>query len=249
MRFVITGATGRMGSTLIDLLEDHPVHDLHVAVTRDLDLQEDSRFVATSDLDAHLEDADAIIDFTLPEATTRFVSTAADVGVPFISGTTGLDSDAESALDGATEVIPVCVASNFSIGIHALTEAVTAAIERLDGYDIEVTETHHAGKEDAPSGTALELVAEIEAHLGDLSERVYGREGVQPRTTGEIGIFARRAGDIRGEHEVLIAGNDEMLSLTHRVGSRAVFAAGAITAAEWTATQPPGRYDMTDVLR
>ncbi len=120
-----------------------------------------------------------------------------------------------------------------------------------------MTETHHDGKTDAPSGTALSLVGDVEAERDDLTTRTYGREGEAPRSTDEIGVHARRAGDVAGHHEVLFAGNDETLSLTHRAGDRGVFAAGALDAAVWlatpdddpTANRPADRYEFSEVLR
>jgi 4-hydroxy-tetrahydrodipicolinate reductase len=124
--------------------------------------------------------------------------------------------------------------------------AVEEAAGALPEYDVEVTETHHNGKVDAPSGTAGLLLERVEAERG-ASERVHGREGDQPRTGGEVGVHARRAGDVTGEHEVLLAGNSEVLELTHRAGDRRVFAAGAVDAAAWLADQPADYYEFSEV--
>ena len=121
-----------------------------------------------------------------------------------------------------------------------------AALEALPGYDVELLETHHNGKRDAPSGTAHTILEEV-AEQRDF-EPVYGREGVQPRTEGEVGVLVRRAGDIRGEHEVTLADNDEVLTIAHRAEDRGVFAAGAIDAAVWLAGREPGLYDFGEVV-
>jgi 4-hydroxy-tetrahydrodipicolinate reductase len=164
-----------------------------------------------------------------------------------VVGTTGFDDEQWAAIEAAAETVPVLVAANFSRGVQALRIAAEAAVETLPGYDVELTETHHSGKRDAPSGTANTLLDAIDETPG-ASERVHGRHGEQPREPGEIGVHARRAGGIRGEHEVLLAGNDEVLTLGHRAESRRVFAAGALDAAVWLAGQRPGMYDFADAL-
>lgn len=192
--------------------------------------------------------ATVVVDFTAPAATATYAATAADHGVAFVSGTTGLGDADHDALGSAAASVPVVWASNFSRGIAALRRAVTAAARAVPGYDVEVTETHHDGKRDAPSGTAETLVDDVVAIRPDLGTRQHGREGVAPRDADEIGVHARRAGDVAGEHEVLLAGEENVLSLTHRAGSRRVFAAGALDAAAWVAGRDPGRYDFDDVL-
>jgi 4-hydroxy-tetrahydrodipicolinate reductase len=193
-------------------------------------------------------DPDVLVDFTVPAASRRYVETCADAGVAAVVGTTGFDEDGREALRDASERIPLLRASNFSRGVAALRRAVREAVAAVPGYDVEVTETHHNRKRDAPSGTAATLVADVEDALGERRPRVHGREGEQPREDGEIGVHARRAGDVTGEHEVLLAGNEEVLSLSHRAGSRGVFAAGALDAAVWLAGRPAGRYQFTEVL-
>jgi 4-hydroxy-tetrahydrodipicolinate reductase len=194
------------------------------------------------------ERPDAVVDFTTPEATVGYAGTCAEHGVAFVTGTTGLDEQQAVAVRAAGETIPVLSASNFSRGVAALRRAVAAAVTAVPGYDVEVTETHHNSKRDAPSGTAETLVSEIETARPDLDTRQHGREGVTPRSAGEIGIHARRAGSVTGEHEVLLAGEDNVLSLTHRAGSRRVFAAGALDAAVWLAGRDAGTYEFDDVL-
>ncbi|MFB6221481.1 MAG: 4-hydroxy-tetrahydrodipicolinate reductase, partial [Halolamina sp.] len=205
-------------------------------------------------LDAALADEeriDCVVDFTAPEATAEYAGICADYGVPFVTGTTGLDgheADPLGALDAASETVPVLHASNFSRGVAALRGAVRQAAASLPDYDVEVTETHHNGKRDAPSGTALTLVADVADERPDLTERQHGRKGETPRADDEIGVHARRAGDVTGEHEVLFAGNGETLSLSHRAGDRSVFAEGALDAAAELAGRDPGRYRFADLL-
>jgi 4-hydroxy-tetrahydrodipicolinate reductase len=175
------------------------------------------------------------------------VQQAAAEAVPAVVGTTGFDETQRQSLEAAAENVPVLIASNFSRGIQALRQAVRTAVDALPEYDIEVTETHHNRKRDAPSGTAKTLLDAIDDIRGD-SPRVHGRNGEQPREVGEIGVHARRAGGIHGEHEVMLADNDEVLTLTHRAESRRVFAAGALDAAVWLAGQRPGIYSFRDAL-
>jgi 4-hydroxy-tetrahydrodipicolinate reductase len=127
-----------------------------------------------------------------------------------------------------------------------LLRTVREAVSALDGYDLELMESHHNGKVDAPSGTAKTILDTVQAERD--VEPVYGREGHVPRDEDEIGVFARRAGDIRGEHELILAGNDEVLSLSHHAEDRAVFAAGALDAAAWLAGRDPGRYEFGAVI-
>ncbi|MFD1599487.1 4-hydroxy-tetrahydrodipicolinate reductase, partial [Halobellus rarus] len=173
--------------------------------------------------------------------------------------TSGYDEAGAETLDAVARDVPFLRASNFSRGVGALRRAVREAVAALPGYDIEVTETHHNGKRDAPSGTALTILDDIDDARGsggdtsdegntETAERVHGRVGEQPREGDEIGVHARRAGDVTGEHEVLLAGNEEVLELTHRAGSRGIFAAGALDAAVWLAGRDPGRYDFDEVL-
>ena len=243
MRAGVTGATGRMGRTVREAVADRG-DEVAFAASRDPDGDLD----AAADLPGLLvaRNPDAVVDFTTPEASVTHVTACADAGVPVVVGTTGFDEDQRAALREAAEDSPVLLGANFSRGVQALLDAVEAAVAALPEYDVEVTETHHNGKRDAPSGTANVLLDRVDETRGR-SERVHGRVGDQPRGDGEIGVHARRAGDVTGEHEVLLAGNNESLELTHRAGSRRVFAAGALDAAAWLADQPAGFYRFEEV--
>jgi len=142
--------------------------------------------------------------------------------------------------------VPVLKATNFSRGVQALLRALEPALDALEGYDVELAETHHNGKRDAPSGTANTILETIQDHR-DL-DPVYGREGIQPRAEDEIGVLVSRLGDVRGEHEVRLGDNDEVLTLAHRAEDRAVFAAGALDAAGWLAAQNPGMFSFGDAI-
>ena len=244
VRIGVTGATGRMGREVRARAAERGDVTVVFATTR-----ADDEFDPEGDFSSLLAEHEphVVVDFTAPEASAEYLTACADAGVAVVVGTTGFDEEGARALDGAAERIPVLHAANFSRGIRGLLDAVSAAVADLSDYDIEVTETHHSGKRDAPSGTANAVLDRIESVRGE-SERVHGREGDAPREPGEIGVHARRAGGIHGEHEVLLAGNDEVLSLTHRAESRGVFAAGALDAAVWLSGREPGRYEFGEVL-
>ncbi|WP_049922732.1 4-hydroxy-tetrahydrodipicolinate reductase [Halopiger djelfimassiliensis] len=251
IRIGVTGATGRMGREVIAAVTDREDCDVAFAVNRDPG-DETVAGVAVepaAEFESLVVDRDprVVIDFTGPASALEYAQACADAGVAFVTGTTGFDETETAALEAAGESIPVLHAPNFARGVGALVNAVGEAVRSLPGYDVELVETHHSAKRDAPSGTANRLLAAIEAN-GEFGERTHGREGVTPRTEGEIGVHALRAGDITGEHEIVIAGNHEEVRLTHRAEDRAVFAAGAVDAAVWIDGRTNGVYDFANVI-
>nr|WP_269844144.1 4-hydroxy-tetrahydrodipicolinate reductase [Halegenticoccus soli] len=264
IRIAVTGAGGRMGREVIRAAGGRDGVTVALAVNRsDVGAVEGVEVEDATDLPGLLaaREPDVLVDFTGPESSVEYVAACAEAGVPVVVGTTGFDDAGAAALRDASEDIPVLVAANFARGVAALRRAVREAVAALPGYDIELTETHHNGKRDAPSGTAKSILDDVvearesaaaRERAGDRDDDaagvVHGREGEQPRRRGEIGVHARRAGDVTGEHEVLLAGNHELLSLTHRAESRGVFAEGALDAAAWVAGREAGRYDFFDVI-
>ena len=249
IRIAITGATGAMGRALIDCAAERDEITTVLLSSRSTLGEETIPCVDPSSLADGLAEsnADVIIDFTVPAATMNAIEQAVEMDIPMVIGTTGFSESQRDSLQRAAESIPLLVAPNFSRGIQALIAGLEATIERLPDYDLEVTETHHHRKRDAPSGTADQLISVIEdARPG--SNRVHGRSGDSPRSTNEIGVHARRAGTIAGVHEILAANNDEVIQLTHRAESRAVFAAGALDAAHWLAGKSPGWYQFAEVV-
>jgi 4-hydroxy-tetrahydrodipicolinate reductase len=249
----VNGATGRMGQTVVETARERGDVTVAFGIAPGADAAEtgadpDLPLYPPDSTDEALaaHDPDAVVDFSVPESTVALAGACVEAGVALVSGTTGFEDDQLAVLQETGQAVPLVLASNFSWGIQALLRALGPAVEALPDYDVELLETHHSGKQDAPSGTAYTLLAEIEEHR-DL-DPVYGREGIQPRTDDEVGVLVRRAGDIRGEHEVTLAGNDEILTITHRAEDRAVFAAGAIDAAVWLADREPGMYDFGDVV-
>jgi 4-hydroxy-tetrahydrodipicolinate reductase len=261
-----------MGREVVELADERSDVEVVAAVNRDPDVnairetpvQSADRFESLLET----EEPHVVVDFTGPESTTEHARAAARQGVAFVSGTTGLEPAHEAALEATSDSVPVLHAANFSRGIAALREAVESVVADLPAYDVELIETHHDGKRDAPSGTAGDLLAAADRarggadgsdDTGDSSgidgedssrgRRVHGREGVAPRRDGEVGVHAVRAGDVTGEHVVVVAGNDEQVRLEHRAGDRRAFAAGAIDAADWVADRDPGRYELREVGR
>ncbi|WP_136588803.1 4-hydroxy-tetrahydrodipicolinate reductase [Salinigranum halophilum] len=249
-RIAVTGATGRMGRELLALASEREDLDLVLAVSGSAEDEVDGVPVADAEALPRLlveNEVDVLVDFTAPAASAEYVAACADAGVAAVVGTTGFDVEQEAALDQASESVPVLKASNFSRGIAALRRAVREAVAALPDFDVEVTETHHNGKRDAPSGTANTLLEDIDELRGD-HPRVHGREGDQPREDGEIGVHARRAGGVPGEHDVLLGGDHEYLSLSHTALDRGVFADGALDAAVWLSGRGAGWYDFGAVI-
>ncbi len=205
-----------------------------------------------SDAEALFAITDAVIDFTVPAATALHATLAARHRTALIAGTTGLSAEQQAAVVAATKQTAVLQAANMSPGINmlmALTKRVAATLGA--DYDIEVLEMHHRHKVDAPSGTALALgraAAEgRQVVLDEVAQRV--RDGhTGARRSGDIGFATLRGGDVAGEHTVIFAADGERLELGHRASSRAVYARGAVRAAQWVYGKPPGLYSMLDVL-
>lgn len=251
MNIAVTGATGSMGRAVLAEATERDEITIALAVSRspDPDRIHGIRIDDAADLENLLAERrpNVLVDFTGPASSIEYVTHAAAAAVPAVVGTTGFDESELDQLRDASESVPVLKAANFSRGIQALLACVTESLDILGEYDIEITETHHNRKRDAPSGTAGTILDHI-ASRRENQTHVHGREGEHPREANEIGVHARRAGDIRGEHEVLLAGNDELLTISHRAESRRVYAAGALDAAVWLAGQPPGWYTFADVL-
>jgi len=260
---VITGASGRMGQMLIGQVSASDRVHLAGAVERaghawvghDIGVAMGGTAVGvivTDNAAEAMQDAQAVIDFTAPEATLAFAKIAADAGVVHVIGTTGMTDAQIGALDGPAKQTVIVRAGNMSLGVNLLTQLTKRVAAALDeDFDIEVIEAHHNQKVDAPSGTAL-MLGEAAAEgrgvaLADVSDR--GRDGITgARKRGDIGFTAIRGGDIVGEHDVMFAAAGERIILRHIASDRAVFARGAIKAAVWGQGKPAGAYDMLDVL-
>ncbi|RVT83304.1 4-hydroxy-tetrahydrodipicolinate reductase [Rhodobacteraceae bacterium CCMM004] len=260
---VVTGASGRMGRMLIHTVCDSPAARLvgaveqggHPWIGRDVGAAMGGSDVGVTVTDDALEamaTAQAVIDFTAPAATRAVAELAAQARAVHVIGTTGLTGEDIAAIDAAARHSVVVRAGNMSLGVNLLTRLVREVAAALDdAFDIEVVERHHRHKVDAPSGTALmlgEAAAEGRGvNLAAMSDR--GRDGITgAREQGRIGFSAIRGGDIVGSHEVIFAGEGEIVTLGHVATDRTLFARGAIKAALWGLEQKPGHYDMLDVL-
>jgi len=259
----ITGASGRMGQMLIGQVSANDRVRLvgaierpgHAWVGQDVGIAMGGTALGVIVTDDPLEaiaPAQAVIDFTAPEATLEFAALCAQARAVHVIGTTGMTDEQIAALEPAARHAVIVRAGNMSLGVNLLTQLtkrVAAALD--DDFDIEIIEAHHNQKVDAPSGTAL-MLGEAAAEgrgvvLADVSDR--GRDGITgARKRGDIGFAAIRGGDIVGEHDVLFAAAGERIILRHLATDRAVFARGAIKAALWGQGKSPGAYDMLDVL-
>ena len=264
MRLVVIGAQGRMGRALVAAITEADGVKVSGAVERQgADaIGQDAGLVAglpalgvpiTTDIEAALDEADGVIDFTAPAATLDFARITAAKGKVHIIGTTGMTAEEESTLKEIAPKGAVMVKSgNMSLGVNLLGKLVEQAARSLDAdFDIEVVEMHHKHKVDAPSGTALLLGQSAAEGRGiDLEENaVKSREGITgARERGSIGFATLRGGSVIGEHTVILAGEGERLELTHRSQDRSIFTRGAVKAALWAKDKPTGYYTMMDVL-
>lgn len=260
--FVITGASGRMGQTLVRLVQaaglrlagclERPGHPW---LGKDIGTCLGGAplgVTVSDDALAAFAGAQAVIDFTSPAATVEFAALAAQARAVHVIGTTGLGPDDLTRIGAAARHAVVIRSGNMSLGVNLLVQLVRQVAAALDpDWDIEIIEAHHRRKVDAPSGTALMLGQAAAAGRGVVLEQVAdrGRDGITgPRERGQIGFAAIRGGDIVGTHDVLFATEGEQIQLRHHATDRAIFARGALKAALWGLGRPPGEYDMLDVL-
>jgi 4-hydroxy-tetrahydrodipicolinate reductase len=262
LRVVVTGVSGRMGSTLVRMVRE--AKDLTLVGGTDqagtasigLDVglaarQRPAELPTLDSLDKALDGADVVIDFTNPEASILHAKVCAERGVPLVIGSTGFSAESNTLVDLAATKIPLVVSPNMSVGVNLLIQ-LTGELARKIGpsFDVEIVETHHRHKKDAPSGTALRLAEEVAIALGrghkDIRTARVGQVG--ERSTTEIGVQSLRGGDVVGEHTVFFLGDGERIELTHRATSRDQFGHGALRAARWIVGRRPGLYSMLDVL-
>ena len=245
---VLVGAAGRMGRAVRDALSGAPELEVKGLVDRAENFGT-AGGVWSANLD-RLSRGDVVIEFSTPAGCREAAERCAAAGAALVSGTTGLDASGEAAIRAAAEKVAVLRASNFSLGIAALRRTLRAALEALPGWDVEIVERHHRKKADSPSGTALALARDTLASRGWTEAALRnGRSGaVGPRPDVEIGVHAVRGGTWVGDHTVLVAGEGEWIELRHVASDRAAFAHGALAAARFVATAPPGLYALEDCL-
>ncbi len=258
-KIAITGAAGRMGRMIAALATESEQFDLvsametpgHELLGTDVG---ELAGVGTFGLDVTdaIQDApEVLIDFSLPEGTLGWLDVCGSAGTAMVIGTTGLTASQQASVADAAAKIAIVQAGNMSVGINVLLKVLADVAKALgDDYDIEVSETHHRFKKDAPSGTAIMLAKAICEVTGKEYGEVaaLGRGGICPRKPGEIGMHALRVGDTVGEHSVHFGNLGETITISHSAHSRKIFARGALRAAKWIAGKPAGLYSMLDVL-
>ena len=246
MKIIICGICGKMGENLLDLLS---TDEADVVCGVDISNNAKVSVPVYKSFEDIKEKADVIIDFSSPAALKGELAWAVKHNTPVVLAATGYSDEQLAYIDDCAKKIPVFKTANFSLGINLLVKLVKEAAEVLgENFDIEIIEKHHNKKVDAPSGTALMLADGANSAFENKKEYLGGREGNTGKRGNEIGIHAVRGGTIVGEHEVLFAGEDEIITLSHSARSKKVFAAGAIKAAKWIVGKPAGKYDMTNVL-
>ena len=253
MKIGVTGANGRVGGLIISELHsgEWPGLKLASALSRTENISGLKSFTEDS-LEDFVESCECIIDFSKPDLTLTVAKALENNNKYLITGTTGLSKDQENDLVDISRSIPVLYAANMSLGLNLMLSLVEKAAQTLGpDWDIEISETHHKHKIDAPSGTAIALgnaaAKGRDGTLEDLAD--HNRHGITgEREWGKIGFAVQRGGDVVGEHEVTFYGQGERISLGHIASDRRLFARGALKAAQWIKDKPPGLYTMKDVL-
>ena len=264
IRVAIAGVAGRMGKTLVQAIADKSTEACVTAGTTLADDPQAGQDIgliagtgalqvkASTSLDSCAEAFDVLIDFTSPAVTLAHLEWCRIHRKAMVIGTTGFTAEQKQQISDAAADIPMVFAPNMSAGVNISLRLLALAARALgDDVDIEIVETHHRHKKDAPSGTALRMGEVIAEALGrNLDEvAVYGREGItEERDRKTIGFATIRAGDVVGDHTVIFAGNGERLEITHKASSRMTFASGAVRAAIWLEGRPAGLYSIDDVL-
>ncbi len=260
MKIAVSGATGRMGKLIIEAVINSDDLKLVAAVTAPgvaeigtdagASLGKTTGVMITDDVQ-ELAKADVLIDFTRPQATLAYLPFCVKHNVGVVIGTTGFDAQDKVQIAEAAKTVPVVFAPNMSVGVNSVLKLLEIAGAMLSQYDCEIVEMHHKHKVDAPSGTALEMGRRVALGRGvDFdSVAVLSREGhTGERPDGAIGFAALRGGDVVGDHTVIFAGPGERIEISHKSGSRAGYAQGAVTAARFLKDKSNGLFSMSDVL-
>lgn len=249
VKVIMHGCNGKMGQTISSLI----AADEEIEIVAGVDAVDSGKNVypVFQSISECTVEADAVIDFSVAAAVDALLDYCAEKKLPCVLCTTGLSEAQLEKVKATAEKTAVLKSANMSLGINMLLKLLKEAAQILSpaGFDIEIVEKHHNQKLDAPSGTALALADSINEEMGDSLAYVYDRSQVrQKRNAKEIGISAVRGGTIVGDHDVIFAGADEVITFSHRAYSKAVFGKGAVQAAKFLAGKPAGLYDMSDVI-
>lgn len=247
-KIILHGCNGTMGQVITNVIKSE--EEIEIVAGVDLFDNKNNEYpVFTALQDCQIE-ADVIIDFASAKATNTLLDYAIQRKLPIVLCSTGLSEEQLQKVDQVSKEIAILKSANMSLGINILLNLVAQAAKVLatEGFDIEIVEKHHNQKLDAPSGTALTLVSSINEAMNNSYEYIYDRsERRQKREKKEIGISSVRGGSIVGEHEIIFAGKDEVITLKHSAYSKAIFAKGAVSAAKFLKGKQPGKYDMSNL--
>ena len=249
VKVIMHGCNGHMGQVITGLIAADP--DIEIVAGIDLEDNRDNGYPVFTDIWKCQVEADAVIDFCSAKATDTLLDYCVERKIPVVLCTTGLSDEQLKKVEEASKSVAVLKSANMSLGINLLLKLVKEAAQTLAaaGFDMEILEKHHRLKVDAPSGTALALADSINEGLNQEYHYTYDRSQVrQKRDSREIGISAIRGGTIVGEHDVIFAGEDEVITFQHTAYSKTIFAKGAIQAAKYLAGKEPGWYQMSDVI-
>ena len=249
VKIIMHGCNGHMGQVISGIVEKDP--DAEIVAGIDIADQGKNSYPVFTDIDTCQVEADAIIDFSSAKATDKLLEYSAARQIPVVLCSTGLSQEQLAKVEETSRKVAVLKSANMSLGINTLLKLVQDAARVLAaaGFDMEIVEKHHRLKLDAPSGTALALADSINEAMDNKYHYVYDRsQKREKRDDKEIGISAVRGGTIVGEHEIIFAGQDEVIEFKHTAYSKAIFGKGAVEAAKFLAGKPAGRYDMSDVI-
>lgn len=249
INLIMHGCNGAMGRVISAMAQE--MNGIRIAAGVDLNTEKNYDYPVYASLGECTEAADAVVDFASAKAVDELLDYCLEKELPLVLCTTGLTEEQLKRAEDASKRIPVLRSANMSLGVNLLLKLIQDAAKVLGnaGFDMEIVEKHHNQKKDAPSGTALAMAEAVNEAMGGLYHFVTDRSSIHEKRDGkEIGISSVRGGSIVGEHDMIYAGKDEVITISHTAYSKAIFAKGALEAAKFLAGKQPGLYTMTDVI-